>query len=157
MDNKEPIDSGMELELHLTPWAKNFLLETAKWAKFLAIVGFIFLGLFVILAFSMGAIMSSFSELGGDEFDVFAGMGAGAITVSYLLIALLYFFPTLYLYRFATKTKMALQLSNSEELTDGLENLKSTFKFMGIMTIVVLAIYGLLLLIVLGTVGFAAL
>jgi hypothetical protein len=69
-------------------------------------------------------------------------------------MAVLYYFPTQYLYNFAVKMKLAIQNSQQNNLEDGFENLKSLFKFTGILMIVVLSIYGLLFLI--GLVGLAA-
>ena len=73
---------------------------------------------------------------------------------TYLLMALLYYFPTRYLYNFAVKMKLAIQNSQQNNLEDGFENLKSLFKFSGIFMIVILSIYGLVFLI--GLIGLAA-
>lgn len=141
---EQTIDSGMNQEMGLTNAARGHLMETAKWAKFLAIVGFIMIGILVIVAFSLGGIMSSIPEF--SEVPGMADMGGAFITVMYLFIALLYFFPTLYLYRFATKTQTALAGSNAEGLGSGLENLKSTFKFMGIIMAIFIGLYALIFL-----------
>ena len=42
----------------ITESSKVYLAETAKWANFLAILGFIFIAIIVILAFGMGAVMA---------------------------------------------------------------------------------------------------
>ncbi len=137
----------LNFELELTDNAKAFLRETARWAKFLSIVGFVFLGLFVLLALSISSILSNIPYPGMMELR----MMSGTLTVTYLLIAALYFFPTYYLFRFATKTIKAIDNYDSGLLTDGLENLKSTFKFMGILMAIVIGLYALL--IVLGIIG----
>ncbi len=129
-------------ELQLTSLAKDYLTETAKWAKFLSIMGFILIGFMIIGALAMFAVG-----------DAFAGMGAGAfgnafgafLGVVYLLVAFLYFFPVLYLYKFSSKAKSALYNNNSQELTEALENLKSHYKFVGILTIVILSFYVLMM------------
>jgi len=141
MEENQMLDRDMSTEMGLTTASKSYLMETAKWAKFLSIVGFIMIGILVIFAFVFGTVMSNMPEF--DEIPGMAGIGGVFITVLYLIMALLYFFPTLYLFRFATKTKIALESSNPEDLTGGLENLKSTFKFMGIMMAVVLGFYAL--------------
>lgn len=91
-------------KLEVEEMSSRFLGETAKWGKFLSIVGFILCGLLVILALFVGAIMgTTFSQLEG------AGMVGGGMsimfTIIYLIVAALYFFPCLYLYRFSTKMK----------------------------------------------------
>jgi uncharacterized membrane protein len=132
-------------KLEIEELSFRFLSESAKWGKFLSIVGFVLCGLLVILALFVGTIMgTAFSQLEG------AGMVGGGmsimVTIIYLLIAALYFFPCLYLFRFSTKMKKALNESNQAELTSSFENLKSCFKFMGIMTIVLLSIYAMVFL-----------
>ena len=63
------------------------------------------------------------------------------ISILYLLMALLYFFPSLYLYRFSEKANRALDKKDSNELEVALGNLKSTFKFYGIAAIVIISLY----------------
>ena len=129
-------------KLEVEELSARFLSETAKWGKFLSIIGFIMCGLLVIIALFIGVIMgTTFSKLEGA-----GAIGGGMsifVTVLYLAIAVLYFFPCLYLFRFSTKMKKALYENNQVELTSSFENLKSCFKFMGIMTIVLLSIYAL--------------
>ena len=113
-------------ELSLNSKINNFLLETAKWAKFLAIVGFVFIGLMVLAALFMIGAGASASRIPG-----FAG-GTVFAGITYLIMAVLYYFPTQYLYNFAVKMKLAIQNSQQNNLEDGFENLKSLFKFTGI-------------------------
>ena len=137
-----PLDSDINT-LELTPASRNFLLETAKWSKFLSIVGFVFLVILIIAAFGIGFFFNSMSS----EFDEFGGaggmIGGTAITVLYLFMALIYFFPTYYLFQFSVKTTRAINASNTIELTDGLENLKSCFKYWGILMVIILGFYAL--------------
>lgn len=140
----DPFEQGnqLDMDVQLTQASKAYLSEAARWARFLGIVGFIFIGLFVIMALFMGSMFSSMPGMEGA-----GALGGGFITAIYLVFAAIYFFPTLYLYRFGTRTKVALANYDTDGLTDGLGNLKSTFKFMGILTIIMLGLYGLLFLI----------
>ena len=62
----------------------------------------------------------------------------------YFIMCVLYLFPIHYLYKFSTELKAGLQLSvNSTTLVTGFENLKSLFKFMGILVAVTLSFYAL--------------
>ena len=140
MEHNSSFDS---FELQFTPVAQGFLRETAKWARFLSIVGFIFIGLYVLLAlmmFAMGGAMDAASEnmdgMGG--MGMMGAVGGAAMGVIYLICALIYFFPILYLYRFASNTLSALDSNNTDQLTNGLENLKSHYKFMGILMCIAL-------------------
>jgi hypothetical protein len=121
--------------LQIDHQASSFLGETARWAKFLAILGFIGCGLLVLFAIFFGTIISYFGRFGGGTTQLAAGMGA-FVSVFYILIALLYFFPCLYLFNFASKMQVAIQSNDQERLNESLKNLKSHFRFIGILTIV---------------------
>ena len=136
-------------ELHIDGPSSAYLNETAKWAKFFAILGFIFCGLIVCAAFFAGSIMSTFSGMnryGSETTGAASVIGGAFLAVFYILFALLYFFPCLYLFRFATKMKTALRTNDQEQLATSFKNLKACFRFMGILTIVILSIYVLALI-----------
>ncbi len=130
-------------DLRLDLQAREFLGQTAKWAYFLSILGFIGIGFMVLLAFFMGTVMSMISGFSGAEEASYMG---GFITVLYLVLAVLYFFPVLYLFKFASNMKDALRTNDSDSLTASFGNLKSHYKFLGIMTIVLISIYILIIL-----------
>lgn len=124
-------------DLQIDPVAHNHLAETAKWARFLSIIGFIFCGLAAVGGLAMATVLGSLMP-GGTGL-----MGTGVLSVIYIALAALYFFPCLYLYRFATAMRTALAVSDNLKLQEAFGNIKSCFKFMGILTIVILAFYGL--------------
>ena len=76
-----------------------------------------------------------------------SGMKVG-MTIVYLLIALLLFFPCLYLYKFSVKMQSAVKVVSQENFDESLMNLKSMFKFYGIFTIIILSFYTLVFIIV---------
>jgi hypothetical protein len=136
-------------ELHIDAPSSAYLSETAKWAKFFAILGFIFCGLIVCAAFFAGSIMSALSGMnryGTETTGAATAIGGAFLAILYIAIALLYFFPCLFLFRFATKMKAALRTNDQEQLATSFKNLKSCFRFMGILTIIVLSIYVLVLI-----------
>ncbi len=73
-------------------------------------------------------------------------MGGAFLTVLYLAMAVLYFFPIYYLFQFSSKIKAALQTQSSELLEQAFSNLKSHYKFMGILLIIVLGLYAIALI-----------
>lgn len=130
------------LELHIDSQSNAYLRETAKWAKFLAVIGFIGCALIILIGVFAGSVMATaFSDLGGGGFG--GGMGV-VMAIIYILLALLFFFPYLYLYRFANQMQAALRSNDQAALTTSFGNLKSCFKFVGILTIIVLALYALI-------------
>lgn len=113
--------------------AEVYLRETAKWAKFLAVIGFIFMGLMVLGSFAVFAFAGSIGSL--MPFPI------GGIGFLYLVLAGVYFFPIYYLLQFANKAKHALASKSTQSLSESMKNMKSHYKFMGIFTIVMLALY----------------
>jgi hypothetical protein len=123
--------------------AAAYLLEISKWGNFLAIIGFILTGIIVIFALFAGSI---FSIMPQSEMRNMPG-GFGAImTTAYLLLGIVYFFPSWYLFKYAQKLKEALASRNDEVLVEAFENQKSLYKFWGIFAIVMLCFYGVMIL-----------
>lgn len=148
MDNLDLLNN----DLQVTPLSQNFLNEAAKWGKFLSVVGFIFCIFLAIAAFFMPAVYSRFSALSQLPASA-TGIAATAITVVYLIFAVLLFFPCLYLNKFSNKMKVALTAVSQENFEDSFKNLKSLLKFYGIFTIIILSFY--ILAFVIGMLGAA--
>ena len=123
--------------------SQSFLQTTAKWAKALAVIGFVMIGLIILVAVYVTSTTGIWSQLGAQNF---------ILTAIYSLMGLLYFFPTLYLYRFAVKMQEGLEENDQEMVQESFQNLKSLFKFVGILTVVCIGFYALVLL----TVGIGA-
>ncbi|NDP26725.1 MAG: hypothetical protein GZ087_04760 [Flavobacterium sp.] len=134
-----------EFELQLNESAKGFLKETAKWAYFLSILGFIGIGFIVLAAFFAGALFAFLGNLNREMANV-GLMGGGFISALYLVIAALYFFPIYYLHKFASNAKVALKNNDSETLANSFEYLKSHYKFIGILALITLCFYALIIL-----------
>lgn len=120
---------------------------SAKWSQFLAILGFIGIGLMVLLGIAMTSLMS---DLPGMPMEGF-GLLLGAF---YLLLAGLYFFPVYYLFKYSTGMKNAIQQQQSAMVTDALGYLSRHHKFLGIMIIALIGIY---ILIFFGAIAYAGL
>ncbi len=139
----EPQKSGDPTPIILNEEAQYFLHQAGKWAKFLGILGFIGTGFIVIASFFMGAIFSTMAMYQANPYP--AGMG-GFMTFFYLLLAVFYFFFSLYLYRFGNKIRTGVEYNDTALVTGGLSNLKSFFKLMGITTIVIIILYVLIII-----------
>lgn len=136
-------DSPAPQGLNLNLASEDFLKNTTKWGKFLAIVGFVGIGFVILVAIFAGTMVGSMM---GEASPKLGGTEAFMLTFFYLLFAALYFFPVLYLYRFSDKMQDGLKTQNEELVTESFRNLKSLFKFMGILTIVIIGFYGLAIL-----------
>ncbi len=138
METSNLIDDQMNLELNDDN--KNDLKATAKWARFLAIVGFVMIGLVLLSVFAMSSIMAIYLQ------ESTGGMiGTSAIIVFYVVILAIFIFPLLFQFRFANQALVAVDTGNQASLTSALSNLKSMFKFWGIYTLVILGFYALML------------
>src|ERR1022692_2663210 len=117
-------------DLQIDHQSSAYLGETAKWAKFLSILGFVFCGLILIIAIFFGSFFSTaFSgKYGGVGMGAAAGAASGLFIFVYVCIALLYFFPCLYLFNFSNKMQIALKNNDQGQLSLSFKNLKSCFK-----------------------------
>jgi hypothetical protein len=135
MENEKQTEN---YENQLTTTAVGFLQESAKWSKFMAIIGFIGIGLMVLVSLFMAIGFSAMSASTMPELP----FPMSVFSILYVLFAAIYFFPVYYLYQYATKTSAALHSKNKQLLADGLENLKSHHKFLGIFTLIIVSLYG---------------
>ncbi len=131
--------------MQLTDQAKKYLLEASKWANFIAIVGFIAIGLLIIMSFSIGSIMANLPE------GSLGGLSPKFFSFFYLIAAGIYFIPVFFLFQFGQKTKQALLEDDHNLLTFGLKKLRSHYKFVGVLFIIFISLY--LFLILLGAFG----
>ena len=131
-NTNSPIDEPTLSPLEFNDEAQTYLRETKQWAKFLAILGFIFIGLIVIVALGMSVIFPSTN---------YANFPSVMVAIIYLLLGVLYFFPVLYLYRFSSHMDKALTGKSLLDLNTAFKNLKSHYRFLGIFTIIILAFY----------------
>ncbi len=86
--------------------------------------------------------------------DSSLGAGVGSlIMIIYIILGVVYFYPILLLFRFSRWTKKAIQINSSLDFSLALKNLKGHFQYVGIMTIVVFALY---FIIIIGFIAFKA-
>ena len=149
MDILDNSEIGSESNSNFTNRMREYLIETAKWAKFLAIISFICIG-FVFIAFAVSAALNyrnqdGMSSFGGDRMGLI-------ISAGYVVFALLGLIPTIYMLKFSTGILKHASTFTIEGIEKALANLKSLFKYCGIVTIVCIVFY-LLLIVFLGAGG----
>ncbi|MDP2723742.1 MAG: hypothetical protein Q8O72_13390 [Bacteroidales bacterium] len=133
--NENPIFSYEEIN--------GYLKETSTWGKFLAFVGYVTVGIFVLLALFMMFGASQLSNYTQSPMP----MPFGFLGFIYLVLAGLYLIPINYLHKFAIRMKGGILQQDKAMVISGFENLKSLFKFMGVFTIVLLSMYALILIV----------
>jgi len=136
-----PIEEQSTSNLIISETAIKYLTETRKWSYFLSIMGFITAGILVVVGLIMGFALSLIPS---DQLNAMGLVGSSLgflMGLIYILIAILYLFPTLYLYKFSQKMKVAISVTNNDELEEAFKNQKSFYKFIGIATIISIGIY----------------
>ena len=144
--------------LNIDPLTKTHLNETAKWARFLAILGMVVLALGLIVALMGATVFTTFfgvpttTDYPGAE----AAMTTARITmvVTTVIASAIIFFPLLYLLRFANAMKRAIAANDQNKLNVSFQNLKVYFRYLGIVAIIFLVLYGIIIAI--GVIGVAA-
>lgn len=140
-------------DLQVDPIAAAHLKETAMWARLLAVVGLVLSILIGIMGLFAGAMISTMSRSFGGNSGMPA-IGSGVITVFYLIIAAVYFFLSLFLFKFAVKMKQALLTTDQDSFNASLLNLKLVYRIMGIIMIVYLSFLALALIAGIGAAAF---
>jgi len=132
--------------LTIDPSTKAHLSETARWARFLAITGMISLALVVIFGLLYSIWISTMvdSMQNQNSFQTaqpFATGLAFGSAILFIIVASVAFFPLLYMYRFANQMRTALYGNDQELLNRSFQNLKKYFRYLGIITIISLAMW----------------
>jgi hypothetical protein len=132
----------------LSPVDSDILVRTAKWARFLGIAGMIISGVMVVLAFFIGSIMATFMAAQSQMVDTEMPEAAMAMmgpmyAVIFIISAAIYFVPALLLYQYGNRVQTALRSGLDPALfTQGLHAGRRFFKFVGILAIILMVIYG---------------
>ncbi len=150
MDNEnsyeENTPNNTRDELYLEQSALAALRTAGKWSRFLAILGFSGLGLMLLLGLFFSSFMSSLtgnSELYAQQTNQMGNFPFVLIGIGYFIIAVIYFFPLLYLYNFGRKILTALDQQDTPTLSVAFENIGKHYRFVGILAIIFLGFYAI--------------
>jgi len=146
--------------LTIDPVTKANLTETAKWARFLAIVGMVVL--VVALAFTVYSVMvlgqmSVIAPNAGYSVNpsLNDNMKIGIVIGSIIMLAIA-FFPLLFLLRFANGMRNAINGNDQQRLNISFQSLKIYFRYLGIVVLIVLVMYAVIIaLALIGSAAFA--
>jgi hypothetical protein len=129
----------------LTTESAAYLLNSAKWGKFLAILGFIVTGLMVVAGILMSFVLNMLPE---EMVPLNMPFSASLISIVYIVIAGIYIIPVIFLNSFSNNAIKAINQSDTRLMTTSLRNLRNLFVFVGVSTIVILSFYTILLIII---------
>jgi ABC-type multidrug transport system fused ATPase/permease subunit len=155
----ENTETSSLFTLSIEPETKVHLLETARWARFLAIVGMVCLGLLVVfglfysiwISSAINRLQSQMSFPSQTAYD--RGIAAGS-ALMFVVMAVVGFFPLLYMFRFSSQMRTALYGNDQENLNSSFRNLKRYFRYFGVITLVGMGIW-IIWLLVMGTAIFS--
>ena len=137
--------------------ALGYLDTTRKWTMFFAILGFIILGVMLVGSIVAGTFLRSLTSMGGMEggeglegmnsMRMAGGFASVLFFIVILIVAVIYFFPMFYLLKFSNHAKRAVANADANEMTLAFKNIKSYWKYLGILVIILLAVYIIIFLI----------
>jgi len=156
----------------LSPNDREALRGMAQWARLLAIIGFVMVGIMVVLAFTMSMTMGPLfdrvtvqqqqllneaytnGDTGGIPPEELMRQSAGPqafLSGIYLFFMVvfggIYLIPMVLLYRFAVRVRRVLDGPfDAEVFTSALHAHRRMYKFMGILTMAMLGLYLLVLI-----------
>lgn len=123
-------------KIELDQGALNHLNTARKWSMFLAILGFIFLGLFVLIGLATGTFLSAFSS-GAKGI----GVPGALIIVLFVILGVACFLPVLFLFKFSKHMTKAVNSIDKQEINKAFRSLKFYFTYIGILVIIILILY----------------
>jgi hypothetical protein len=122
---------------------KHEMANLAKWARYIAVSGFIIGGVTIIFGVFTGLITLGLFHLGVDE-AILANLPSWIVILIYIVVTGVYFIPLLLLYNFSMKARGAIVFNSEQMLNSALSNLYQCFKFIGIITVTFISLYVLL-------------
>ena len=118
------------------------LAGTKPWVRFMSVLMFVGAGFMVIggvvMVFAGAVIFKNSSSVGSP-----AAMGAG-IGIAYLIFSMLYIYPALKLWKYASGIAALLASGSIMDLENALDQQRSFWKFIGVMMLAILVLYALI-------------
>jgi len=126
--------------INLSIRSLKWIYDSARWARFIAILGVLFIGVLVIIGVLITPLMSYLNQemTASTTSQLFS---RSWLSIIYLFLAAVYFFPIYYLYRFSNGIIIAYKAEDEGGINSAFVFLKKHFKFIGIMLILLLAAY----------------
>ena len=152
MEQNQPLFS-----LTIEPITKAHLVDAAKWARFLAIAGMVLLAIALLFAFLTATVWANRDNMRfgidgreGMELTTATRIGYLVFTIVALAVA---FFPLLFLLQFSSKLRTALAANQQDDLNVAFQSLKKYFRYVGIILLIIVAIYALTFILAILAVG----
>ena len=112
----------------------SMLRQTKPWVRFISVV--MFLGSFMMVAGGLMMVVAGLAGAGG----LAGGLGVG-LGGFYFVLSLIYIAPAVFLWRYANRIGIFVSDGSTGALASALEAQKSFWKFVGIMMLIIIALY----------------
>jgi hypothetical protein len=142
---EEQTEQGITIGLN----TMNDLRIAGQWGKLLAVFGFISVGFMLLV--SLFLILFPFNQFDASIIPYPPAIIGGV----YLVLAFIYLFPVIYLYRFSSQAKKAFMHRDENHFHSSIQNLKILFRLTGIFTIASLVLVFIILMFALVATAFA--
>lgn len=132
------------------------LAGTKPWVRFMSVLMFVGAGFMLLMALGMlvaGGAIAATAKAGGGALP--PGMMSG-IAILYALLSVVYIYPALKLWKYATLIGALLISGSMIDLESALAQQRSFWKFIGIMVIAISVLYFAIIIAVVAFGGFAA-
>jgi hypothetical protein len=104
-----------------------------KWTMFLAVSGFIFLGLILILGLLTGTFLAAFNQS-----DKIPGIPDFVVIAAFICAGLINFFPIFFLFRLSKNLSVAVSTFDRKAMHNAVRNIKRFFIYIGILLIIII-------------------
>ena len=136
---EENVEENEQPQLIVSEDMRSYIYDTTKWAKFLAIVGFVVSSFLILTSFTIGPAMQTSPELAASMAK--SGISSIGITLFCLLYAFAVFYPSLLLFKYANKAQFGVLYGEQASLDEAFGKLKSLFKYWSAVTIIGIVLY----------------
>lgn len=127
--------------------AVQALAATKPWVRFMSVMVFIGAAFMVLAAIAMGvaAMSGTMMKSSGGAANPFTGPLGLVLIAVYVVLAIVYIFPGVKLWKYASSIAMLIQTGRDEDLVAALNQQRSFWKFMGVLVLVMLVLYVVLI------------
>jgi preprotein translocase subunit SecG len=136
----------------VSPGAIAQLAGTKPWVRFISVMLWIAIGFMILGAIGIGSMMA-FGLAQKNTASPFGGMEMIVIAVMYGVLAFMYIYPAVKLWSFANRIGSLGATRSVADLEAALTEQRRFWKFLGIMTIIMICLY---FVFIIGMIGFGA-
>lgn len=132
------------------------LAGTKPWVRFMAVLMFIGTGFMLLAGIFMLLAGGAMAAVGNSQMGPIPGGILVGMSVLYLVLAALYIYPAIKLWKYADRIATLLNSKSVTDLEGALGHQRSFWKFVGIMVIAIFALYIVAFIVLFAVGGFAA-